>query len=80
MTLATAVNSLGLVMDIIGVLLLWKFGLPESISREGHVTLIIEESNQAEVAKAKIYDRWALFAVGALVLGFTLQLASNFLK
>lgn len=80
MTCATVLSSVGLVMDMIGVLLLWKFGLPEPISRKGHVNLILEQSDQTEIAKAKVYDRLAFVAVSLLLLGFALQLLSNFVK
>ncbi len=45
---AKGLNSLGLVLDIFGVILLFKFGLPESISREGHDYLITEQVNEEE--------------------------------
>lgn len=80
MTCTTVLSSIGLVMDMIGVLLLWKFGLPEPISRKGHVNLISEKSDQTEIAKAKVYDRLAFVAVSLLLLGFALQLLSNFVK
>lgn len=77
--LATIVNSIGLVLDIAGALLLWKYGLPESISREGHVHLVLEKNNEEEKAKAKKYDRWSRLGLFLLVSGFFLQLVSNFL-
>jgi len=65
--------------DILGALLLWKYGLPEPISRSGAIHLIAEESDDAEIAKAKQFDRRARVGIGLLVLGFALQLLSNFL-
>ncbi len=79
MTCATIVNSIGLVFDIMGALLLWKYGLPEPISREGHVHLVLEQVDEDEKAKAKKYDRWSYGGLILLILGFGLQLVSNFL-
>jgi hypothetical protein len=43
---ASGVNYIGLVLDIIGAILLYKYGLPESIDRYGHIHLIVEESDE----------------------------------
>lgn len=79
MPISKAVNSVGLVMDVVGVLLLFKFGLPEDVRRNGEGYLILEETDQSEIAKAKRYDFWARIALGLVVLGFVAQLISNFL-
>jgi hypothetical protein len=73
------INSLGLVLDIVGAVLLWKYGLPEALSREGHTYLALEETNEAEKAKAASYDKWSRAGLGLLIAGFVLQLISNFL-
>ncbi|MFC5436864.1 hypothetical protein ACFPME_09880 [Rhodanobacter umsongensis] len=72
-------NSIGLCMDIAGALSIWKFGLPEQISREGHQFIVIEEKDGAEAAKAKRYDKFARVGISLLVLGFLLQLVSDFI-
>lgn len=48
----TIVNDIGLGLDIIGAVLLWKFGLPEAISREGRDYVWIPASEDM-VAKAR---------------------------
>ncbi|MDO9069073.1 MAG: hypothetical protein Q7W05_11530 [Deltaproteobacteria bacterium] len=73
------VNSIGLICDAVGVLLIWKYGLPEAISRTGAVHLILEQTDDAEIVKAKKFDRWARVGIALLVLGFILQLVSNFI-
>jgi hypothetical protein len=80
MTLPQTVNSFGLAFDIIGALMIWKYGLPESISKEGHIYLIDEGIDEQEVAKAKKYERLSKVALTLLIIGFGLQLASNFLR
>jgi len=73
------VNSFGLICDVMGALLVWKYGLPEAISRTGAIHIIAEQSDDDEISKAKKFDRWARLGIGLLVLGFILQLASNFI-
>ena len=72
------INACGLIFDIIGVLLLWKFGLPESISREGHIHMVWGP-DENEKAKAAKYDKYAKVALLLIIGGFTLQFISDFL-
>jgi hypothetical protein len=71
--------AIGLALDLSGALLLWKYGLPESLSRNGSINLICEQQDQAEVAKARRYDRWATAALRLISLGFALQLLATFI-
>ena len=73
------VNSLGLVFDIIGVVMLFKYGLPEEVSRSGAGFLQLEEDDKDEVAKAARYDTLSRVALGLLVAGFLLQIVSNWM-
>jgi hypothetical protein len=79
MTPSNIVNSIGLAFDIAGVVLVFRYGLPESISREGESYLLVGTKDPAEMAKAARYDRWAKIGLSLLLLGFALQLASNFI-
>jgi hypothetical protein len=80
MSSANLVNSFGLVLDILGVVLIWKFGLPEPLSREGHSYFILEGSDETEKARAAKYDRWSKTGLALVVLGFAIQLGSNLLS
>lgn len=73
------INSLGLLIDIAGALLLWKFGLPEDVNREGLSFLAIEETDEQERVKARKYDSYSRLALLFLIIGFILQLVSNFM-
>jgi len=74
------VNSLGLLMGIVGTFLLYKFGLPEHIDRNGHIHLILEQDDELERAKAKKYDNLSRLALILLFMGFSFQLISNFIN
>jgi hypothetical protein len=73
------VNSAGLLCDIVGVILLFKFGLPDEVRRMGQSYIALEASDAAEIAKADRYDRFARIGLAAIIVGFILQLVSNFL-
>lgn len=80
MDCASIVNSVGLVIDIVGAIMLWKYGLPESIDREGYEPVVVGEQDQSEVNKAKKYDCFSKIGLSMLIGGFFLQLISNFIK
>jgi hypothetical protein len=79
MSVQHLVNILGLVCDIFGAIVIWRFGLPESIDRKGAIYRVTGEVDKAEKAKAEKYDRFAKFGVCLIILGFIFQLISNFL-
>ena len=79
MSTSNIVNSIGLVCDIIGALLIWRYGLPEAISRVGVVYRSVTQVDPTEIDKARRYDCIARCGIALLVGGFALQLVSNFL-
>jgi len=78
MTLSNILNAIGLLFDIIGVLMLFKFGLPPDISRDGHIFITINKIDEEGKAKARRYERYSYVALAFLVIGFLLQLLSDF--
>ena len=66
-------------LDITGALMLWNFGLPESINRMGMSFLALESTDKKEIKKAKKYDKLSKLAVLLLVLGFLIQLVINYI-
>jgi len=66
---SSLVNSLGLIFDIIGAILLWRFGLPEQINRAGTSRLLLPGVDKAEIQKAKWYDHMAKWGLSLLILG-----------
>ena len=78
-SLANIINSLGLSLDIIGVALLFRYGLPpENVSRTG-AQLLAWGTDPAVREKGRRYVRMSWVALCCLVVGFALQIVSNFL-
>lgn len=70
------VSSIGLIADIVGVLLLFKYGLPSRILNHGG-SLLLEESDDEESARNrynKNVERWAYIGLVLILVGFVLQL------
>ena len=81
---AASINSVGLFLDIIGVILLFIFGLPSRFVSDGPPTNTISLGWDPDSVKQweKQWNRYKLvswFAVVLLVLGFALQIVSNHL-
>jgi len=72
--------SVGLVLDIVGAILVWRCGLPPPIRRGGVSYLMFEQADEAMKEQAARYDRLAHLGVSLLVLGFSLQLVGGLLR
>ena len=81
---AASINSVGLVLDIIGVILLFIFGLPSRFVSDGPPINTLSFGWDPDSVKQwekqwKWYKFWSWFALVLLVLGFALQIVSNHL-
>jgi hypothetical protein len=74
---STAINSLGLIGDIVGAALLFFVGPPRGLSRVG--ALLLETSPTAN-ARDALLDKFSYLGLGLLVAGFALQLISNYAR
>ncbi|MDX2191510.1 MAG: hypothetical protein SFY32_16785 [Bacteroidota bacterium] len=67
------INSIGLFFDFIGAFLLFRYGLPPQIGKEGGIFLY--PSNHKNI-KANFFDKMSNLGFILLMLGFTFQLIS----
>ena len=84
-TLPAIINSAGLLLDIAGVCLVYRFGIPsvENLRQSG---MMIWDSrsfgfNDADASEAKARRKrlLSLTGLGLIVMGFVLQIASNWI-
>lgn len=68
-------NVMGPVLGMVSALMLWKYGLPKDIRRDGASFLALEETDCSQIAAAAMYDRRSRGAIGLLFVSFLLQLA-----
>ena len=81
MDTSNCVNSVGLVLDILGALVIFAYGLPRWVVRDTD-SLVIDAGMIGQDDKKLYKDpntRWNRLGLTLLIVGFTLQLASNFI-
>lgn len=69
-------NTIGLVLVLIGCVLLFCFGLPPGIDPSGATYLIGERSDEAEIAKGKRYRIYGRIGISLVALGSVFQIFS----
>jgi hypothetical protein len=73
MTTQQIINVIGLTFDIIGVLMLFKYGLPSDLNKNGHISMVLEQVDNDEIHKYKKYERLSYVALVSIIIGFILQ-------
>ncbi|HEY5298382.1 MAG TPA: hypothetical protein VIK59_10695 [Verrucomicrobiae bacterium] len=79
MTCKIILNSVGLLIGVVGSTLIWIFGLPASVDRTGAEYRATGNVDEHEVALAKKFDCKSRIGFLMLILSFLFQLISNFL-
>ncbi len=77
--IANTVGSLGLILDVVGVILLFVYGLPSKIHTPPK--LLLESGlTEKELAENKKIEFWARTGLVLIGIGFILQIASQWLR
>lgn len=74
MTTSQILNCIGLTIDIIGVIMLFIYGLATDINEEGHISIIIEQEDDEEKKKWKKYKYLSRIALVLIIVGFSFQI------
>ncbi len=77
MTTHVMMNVIGLSLDLIGVILLFFYGIAPLIDVKGITYRSTGEIDIDEVKKAKKYTICSRFGLGMIILGFAFQLIGN---
>lgn len=65
-------------LGLLGTILIFFFGIPSKIDRDGHIHLILEQENKEEKKKAKKYLFMSYVGLSLLVISFLLQFINSF--
>ena len=77
MVTSNLMNSIGLIIDIIGVILIFLYGISPMLDVKGTVFLVAEQEDEVEKKKAKKFQCISRFGLIMVIVGFFLQLTSN---
>jgi hypothetical protein len=77
MTIQHCLNLTGLIFDIIGAIVLFKYGLPIETNKYGSIFLIAEESNIDEIKQHKKSESISKIGILLILLGFIFQFLSS---
>ena len=74
----TIINSIGLFLDIIGVALLFKFGMPSGAGHKSGGDYMMWGGAEPRLTKRWLrYRFWSRVGLSCLIAGFSLQIVSN---
>lgn len=65
---------LGLLLTWIGVLLLFRYGMPYRVETKGESALLLEQTDHAAIAKERQYRRLGYLGLAAITIGAALQI------
>lgn len=81
-TVKVLINSTGLVLDIIGAILIFRYGIQPALHKPFHTLQIYELTSINKEQKDKLYNKHKYLSYAgliSLIFGFSLQLISNFI-
>jgi hypothetical protein len=73
------VTILGLLLGLIGVLLLFRYGMPYRVESKGQSFLLLEGTDKTELAEDKRYRTFGNLGLAAVLIGTLLQVVGVFL-
>jgi len=73
-TASDIISIFGLTANFVGGILLWKYGIPNKVTRYGGYLLRTAQPVPGLAAKVRFYDRMSGFGLTLLIVGFVVQL------
>lgn len=74
---ADLINSVGLLFDVVGAFLIFRFGVATIIDTGGRDIVVGGQIGNEEAAKIYRHKRLSKIGLGLLLFGFILQFISN---
>jgi hypothetical protein len=73
---AAAPNIVGLVLSLVGVIILFRYGMPFHVRSEGAVYIVTGQVDSAEKALERRYDIFGYFGLLAIFVGTGMQIVA----
>jgi hypothetical protein len=78
-TLAKLLNTAGLSLAAVGCILLYCFGLPPSVNPSGTSAILLERTDEAEIAKGKRYRAFGRIGIALIGVGSLIQILATWI-
>ena len=69
-------NLTGLTLNLLGVLILFRYGMPFHVPSGGAVHLVLQQTDQAEIELERRYTLYGYIGLILLILGTILQMVA----
>ena len=80
MSASGIVSGVGALLNVAGVLVLYRYGIPRPNRTGGAIHLVLEQPDSAETALERKYDRMGHGALLLIVLGSVVQAVGGFMS
>ena len=74
---AKALNVVGLVVSLLGVILLFLFGMPFRIAKGGYEFITTETANPKDIATEVLYSRLGWIGLALIIIGTVAQILAT---
>lgn len=71
---SAVLTALGATASFSGGILLWVYGIPNRINRDGHSYLRLKQHDEEMKKQSRFYDRMSRLGLFLLIAGFVIQL------
>ncbi len=72
-------SLLGPLLGLIGTIIIFFFGLPPQVSKDGTIGLILEQQDKVEAKKYKLYKKLGGLGILLIGLSFFIQIINYFI-
>lgn len=72
--MAPILNTIGLVLTILGVLGLFRFGMPFHVPTKGVMTLSLSQTSDEDIARERAFGRLAMLSLALVITGTGFQI------
>ena len=73
MNILYVINTIGLVLDFSGFILIFTYGVPKSVKLKGRGFIMRGGASEEEKDKIKYFDKLSKIGAALIVIGFVLQ-------
>ena len=75
--LVSILNTVGLILSLVGVVLLFRYGMPYEVRTGGEIRLILQSQDQDQIKLERRYDLLGGIGLFSIVVGTIFQIIAT---